>query len=42
MYQLSGKFINQLGDPDMCKDVEATELAILNVQGLGLKLDYGL
>jgi hypothetical protein len=37
----SGKSINQLGDPDMCKDDPTTEYVIIKVIGVPIPMMFG-
>ena len=38
----SGKFINQYGDPEACRDNPNTEYAILRVRGLPISIEIGI
>ena len=42
MIMNSGKSVNQLGDPDQCRDDPNTEYAILKVTGVPLSIEVGI
>ncbi|CAI2386557.1 unnamed protein product [Moneuplotes crassus] len=41
LYSLSGKFVNELGNPELCRDIEQTEYVMMKIMA-GLSFTIGL